>query len=141
MVEREHGVDHRIILERLNTLPSPDYVFDDVKPFLTELRVKNYSISIVTRGMQEWQETKVKRSGLIDMVDNVMVTNSLKGEELQGSNQLCDLFVDDKATEVTAFAKAFPATTCVHLLRFSEPDKNSHLKNARTLSEVITFLD
>ena len=98
------------VVEKLNKLLDNNYLFSDSIDFIKFLKTISTKVILLTAGDLKFQEEKIKRSGIWQMFDEVMILNGHKDDYLQHFVDKGDkiLFVNDSWRENTALRKRFP---------------------------------
>lgn len=76
--------------------PSNLHFFDGVESTLKELRKQGYKLGVITDGREYTQQSKIDALGLKDLVDEIIITDSLGGEQYRKPNPLAFEIMADK---------------------------------------------
>ena len=94
------------------------YLFDDAKTFLEQLREAEHEPILLTRTMESdvehWQKPKVDSSGLLPLLHDAHITTTTKQDVIREQNVSEPfVFIDDKQSEIDAMHEAFPNALCL----------------------------
>lgn len=120
----QNDIDGLIAVYRRHT-PENLRFFDGVEDTLKTLRSRGYKLGIITDGRVEAQQAKIKALGVEKLVDSIIVTDSLGGEQFRKPNPLafektaaalgvaCEemVYVGDNPAKDFAITRYLPVTT------------------------------
>lgn len=98
------------VVEELNNLMNKNHLFPDSLDFIKFLKENSTKVVLLTAGDLKFQEEKIKRSGIWQLFDEVMILNGHKDDYLWSfiEKGFKILFVNDSWRENTALRKRFP---------------------------------
>jgi len=144
---RERGYELGVnVVEELNKLMEKSHLFPDSIDFIKFLKTISTKVILLTAGDLKFQEEKIKRSGVWQMFDQVMILNGHKDDYLQSFvDRGCKiLFINDSWRENTALRKRFPdlliiATDGPHGKRDNDAEK-AKLIYLPTLTDIKKYV-
>ena len=126
------------------------FLYDDVRAFFDATQGnKKYIVSAVTwygPTSEQYQEEKIRRSGVTELADGVLLTNESKVAALiELSLRFPDeilVFVDDMVDHLVAVQAALPRVHCIHMSRDGAEQKSTvaapeHMITVHTLTELL----
>ncbi|NTV40990.1 MAG: HAD family hydrolase [Candidatus Moranbacteria bacterium] len=98
------------------------FVFEDVADFLVSMGKEN--LQLISFGLTSWQQNKIKGSGIDKLVENFVITEKSKAQEIGQLLAQIKLgfeekifFIDDRAEHLEDVKKTFPQVTTIFLCR------------------------
>lgn len=129
---KENNLDISI-LDELNNLYSEKLVFKDAITFL-EKYYKKYDLILLTLGIKEYQEKKIKASKISKYFKEIIITNDDKSK--LDINYKDNLFIDNNPYEL----KKFSNSKAIHLIRIKR-DIDKYSKINLDINNVIEYKD
>lgn len=98
------------------------FVFEDATDFLVTMGKEN--LQLISFGLTSWQQNKIKGSGIDKLVENFVITEKPKAQEIGQLLAQIKLgveekifFIDDRAEHLKDVKKAFPQIITIFLCR------------------------
>lgn len=146
-VKRDAPIGTPQVLDVVDVRP---FLYDDVRSFFDATHgSKKYIVSAVTwygPTSEQYQEEKIRRSGVTALVDGVLLTNDSKIAALtELSMRFPDeilVFVDDLVDHLVAVQAVLPRVHCIHMSRDGAEQKSTvavpeHMITVHTLTELL----
>jgi phosphoglycolate phosphatase-like HAD superfamily hydrolase len=124
---------------------SAGYFFSDTIPFVETLRKRGYHLCIVSYGTTQFQNKKIEASGMARYVDDIVVGDINKGEEIaKRLPKEAGWFLEDRAEHIESAKQANPhlSTILVSRPEGRYTDKKTKFcdyvaRNLKTAEEII----
>lgn len=95
-------------LTKLGVNVYQNYLYNDSIDFLKALKAKKYVINILTRGPKVLQTNKIKASGILEYVDNIIIVNLSKRKAYLPLDFQNSIFIDDNPRELKSLLRKKP---------------------------------
>lgn len=112
------------------------YLYYDSLVFLRDVKKKGNKLILLTKGDEEFQNSKIDNTGIRKIFDNVIITNEDKGNldiDYHG------IFIDDKKTELESILKRKPFKLYLIDREHQYNNVNSNINLIHSLKEVDIF--
>ena len=129
---KENNLDTSII-DELNNLYSEKLVFKDAIKFLKKY-YKKYDLILLTLGIKNYQEKKIKSSNISKYFKEIIITNNDKSK--LDINYQENIFIDNNPYEL----KKFSISNANHLIRIKR-DIDKYSKVNLDINNVIEYKD
>ncbi len=130
-------------LEKIHAFLSSSFekhLVTDAKEVLGEFRARGFRITLLTKGIERFQRTKLSQTGLAPFFDEIRVVPTSDGK-IQELRRMAvpegSYFVNDLISETEAVQNSFPNLHCILFSPFSPLDAGHlSLSSIATLSEL-----
>lgn len=128
------------LYEEINILISKtkEYLYSDTLPFLEYLKMKNYQVTILTKGNSEYQREKILMAKIFYYYNDLIVTLKHKGElNLDYAN---GIFIDDNPNEIESIMKNNPQKIIRvkrEKTKYFDVSTKKNVDTVATLNEII----
>lgn len=142
------GVNEARVIQALEGVAKETelYVYDDVPGAFQELLDSGHKISLLSWGDKDWQDLKIKHSGLMPFCEEVVSVTQVKADYIQKKYDSlgCLVVIDDKIAELKAIQAASPEMKLIRMRRegakYSEIETPHGIMEAKDMSEVVKIL-
>ena len=93
------------------------FLYPDTLPFLRQLQQQHWKVTIITYGNQAWQQSKLDGLTFSSDITTIATEQSKIKVWKKLTLDAITVAVDDKATEIDAIQKLYPAVQCYWIKR------------------------
>lgn len=116
-------LDQNIVEMKIKSIiaDSAKILYPDTIEFLSNIDREKYEVNLLSYGDEEFQNRKVKHSGVADKFDNIYVTNIEKQIYLQENNIVAEndyfIVIDDKLDNLEKISQKYPKAFMIYMVR------------------------
>lgn len=148
-ISRDAGVDAQQIERAFDSVAKESflYIYDDVESHFERLKTAGHKIYLLSWGDADWQEKKIKESGLMKHCEEVVSIPEIKASYIREKHPESDclVLIDDRPAELKAVLKHEPHMKVIRVRRengkYSDIQTPHGIPEATNMAEVFTLIE